>query len=126
MRYHDGGRGHEWGRHGAVPPQAAMTLTAVRMLPLLAVLALAVTEVRMLPLLAVFAMIALLRLRQARRLRLRTAPARMAIEAPGPSALEVLREQYALGEIDLYTFADTAKLVLAAEVEGYSTSTHYA
>jgi uncharacterized membrane protein len=125
MRYHDGGHGHEWGRHGAVPLQAAMVLTAMRMLPLLAVLALALTEARMLPLLAVFAMIALLRLRQVRR-RLRAAPARLAIEAPGPSALEVLREQYALGEIDLYTFADTAKLVLAAEVEGYSTSTRYA
>jgi uncharacterized membrane protein len=98
------------GGHGALPLWAALGLTAVRMLPLL----------------TVFAVVALMRLRQAYRLRLRATPARMAIETPGPSALAVLREQYALGEIDLYTFADTVKLVLAAEVEGYSTSTQYA
>ena len=88
--------------------------------------ALGFTAVWMLPLLVAFAMFALMRLRQAYRPRLRSAHARMAIEAPGPSALEVLREQYALGEIDLYTFADTVKLVLAAEGEGYSSSTQYA
>ena len=128
MPHHDGGRGHEWGWHGAIPLRAATVPSAVRMLPLLAVLAFALTltTAHMLALLAVLAMIALMRLRGRWGPRLGAAHARMAIEAPGPSALEVLRERYALGEIDLFTFADTVKLVLAAEGEGYSTSTQYA
>jgi uncharacterized membrane protein len=115
MPNHDGWRNGfgdslSGGAHGALPLWAALALTLARMLPLL----------------AVFAIVALARLRQARGPRLRAAPARMAIEAPAPSALEVLRERYALGEIDLFTFADTVELVLAAEVEGYSTATQYA
>lgn len=97
-----GGYGHEW---GGPSPFWAVVGTALFW---------------MLPWIIVFGVIAWSALRLAT-----TRTAEPASHPLPPSSMEVLREHYVMGHIDLVTFSDAVALLLASESRGYGIAPLY-